>query len=95
MPTLSTEPLARDFDPVTSHLAAESAGDLQAAHQRAILEALRRGPAGKDLIADRSKLDGVQVARRLVELQRKVLVKPTGRQVPSNTGRLEREWQLA
>lgn len=37
-------------------------------------------------------LDGVAIARRLPELQRQGLAIPTGRTVPSNTGRAEREW---
>jgi hypothetical protein len=93
--TFDDAPLARRSDPVTSHLAAAQAGELQAAHQREILAALKLGPAGKSEIAARSKLDGHAVARRLPELQRKGLASPTGRTVPSTSGREEREWQLA
>jgi len=93
---LTLEPMARDGDPVTSHLAAEAARELQAAHQRAILAVLHAyGPSGKSRIGALAKLDGVQVARRTVELERKGLIKPTGRTVLSDSGRAEREWQLA
>lgn len=93
--TIDDVPLARRSDPATSHLAAAQAGELQAAHQREILAALKLGPAGKSAIAARSGLDGHAVARRLPELQRKGLAKPTGRTVPSTSGRDEREWELA
>jgi hypothetical protein len=92
--TFADLPAARRSDPATSHLAAAQAGELQAAHQRAVIEALKLGPAGKSVIAARSKLDGHAVARRLPELQRKGLASPTGRTVPSTSGREEREWQL-
>lgn len=90
------EPLARNSDPETSHLAAESARDLQAQHQRMILNALRKyGASGKDRIGALTGLSGVAVARRLTELQRRGAIIPTGRKVQSMAGRLEREWSLA
>jgi predicted ArsR family transcriptional regulator len=93
---LDQAPRARRKDPVTSHLAAQSAAELQKAHFEIILVCLKKhGALGKDGIAARTRLDGVAVARRLPELERKGLVKPTGRTVPSTSGREEREWALA
>lgn len=87
-------PLARRSDPVTSHLAAASARDLQRQHQSLIVAALKQhGPLGKDGIAARTKLTGVAVARRTVELQRAGLIRPTGKTVASAAGRPEREWE--
>lgn len=89
-------PQARSRDPETSKHAARAAVTLQGEHQAAILECLaRHGPLGKDGIARHTKLNGVQVARRTVELQRLGLIRATGRTVPSDTGRLEREWAKA
>lgn len=89
-----TEPNARATDPMTSHEAAESATDLAERHKKMILEALRKhGPMGKDSIATRTGLDGVQVARRMKELETADLAEPTGKRVPSATGRSEREWR--
>lgn len=86
-------PLARSTDPSTSHAAAEAAADLRQRHQTLILACLREhGPAGKDGIARRCGISGVAVARRLTELERMGQAEPTGRTVPSDTGRQEREW---
>lgn len=86
------EPRARRSDPVTSHLAAVSAKDLAAQHRILILGALGYGPAGKDQIAKLTKLTGVQVCRRLGELERAGAARPTGKTVTSAAGRQEREW---
>jgi len=87
------EPRARSSDPATSHAAARSAKELQADHCATIRAALDKyGPMGKDGIAARTRLDGVQVCRRLVELERANLVRATGRTVMSTAGRAEREW---
>ena len=87
-------PAARRSDPATSHQAAESAKELAARHHKIILEALRRGPAGKDRIAALTQLTGTQVARRTCELQRQGLIEPTGVVVRSTAGRAEREWRI-
>lgn len=93
MPDLCT-PLARRTDPATSHQAAEAAAELQQRHRALILACLREhGPAGKDGIGRRIGITGVAVARRLTELERMRLAEPTGRTVPSDTGRQEREWR--
>lgn len=87
-------PLARRTDPVTSHQAATEAKELQARHHRLIVECLRRhGPLGKDGIAARTSITGVAVARRMSELERAGKARPTGRTVPSTSGRAEREWE--
>lgn len=87
-------PRARASDPATSHAAAASAKELSAQHAILILGALMRGPAGKDRIATITRLTGVQVCRRLVELERAKAIRPTGKTVMSTAGRLEREWEL-
>lgn len=89
-------PLARSSDPGTSHGAADEAKQLQARHHRIILAALEaHGPAGKDRLAVLTALTGVQVCRRLVELERAGRIKWTGKTVKSTAGRAEREWSLA
>ena len=89
-------PAARKTDPVTSHLAAGEARELASRHRKTIVDVLRRhGRLGKDGIAAKCFLDGVAVCRRTVELQRANIIKPTGKLVPSTSGRLEREWELA
>lgn len=88
-------PLARRTDPVTSHQAAESAAELQARQHRVILSALKQfGPSSKDRIAVLTRLTGVQVCRRLPELERRQLAIPTGETAPSVSGRAERIWRL-
>lgn len=87
-------PQARVLDPMTSHEAAASAKELQARHAALIVDCLNRhGPLGKDGIAARTKLTGVAVARRAVELQRAGAIRPTGKTVTSTAGRNEREWE--
>ena len=89
-------PAARRRDPSTSHDAALQAKELAARHNRLILDCLRtHGPLGKDGIAARTQLTGVQVARRLSELEKAGKAFPTGKAAPSTTGRSEREWRLA
>lgn len=89
-------PLARSSDPSTSHAAADEAKQLQERHHRIILAALEaHGPAGKDRLAVLTSLTGVQVCRRLVELERAGRIKWTGKTVKSTAGRAEREWAVA
>jgi predicted ArsR family transcriptional regulator len=88
-------PLSRRGDPSTSHAAAARASELQADHQRIVLEALRKfGPLSKDGIAARTRLNSTQVCRRTAELHRAGLIEPTGRTVQSLAGRQEREWRI-
>lgn len=87
-------PVARRSDPATSHAAAAQAVDLSRRHRAVIVECLKRhGALGKDGIAARTRIDAVAVCRRLSELQREGLIRPTGRTVPSTAGRAEREWE--
>lgn len=86
--------LARNSDHITSHAAADACKALSSEHRAAILACLiEQGPAGKDTIARRTGLQGVQICRRLPELARAGLIRETGAQVCSDTGRLEREWE--
>lgn len=92
--SMPAPPMARNSDPSTSHQAAASAADLQQRHHDLIVRCLRpHGALGKDGIAARTRLDGVAVCRRLVELQRLGRVRPTGKCVQSTAGRAEREWE--
>lgn len=87
-------PRARRRDPVTSHEAARQAKQLAADHHRLILNVLRdHGALGKDGIGARTALTGVQVCRRLGELEKLGLIVATGRHVMSTAGRAEREWR--
>jgi predicted ArsR family transcriptional regulator len=93
-PARASVPLARRSDPGTSKAAAESAQQLAQRHQGLILACLREhGALGKDGIGARTALTGVQVCRRLVELERLGLVRQTGKTVASTAGRQEREWE--
>lgn len=93
--TSGRPPLARRKDPATSHNAAALARKLAGLHREAIVACLAaHGPLGKDGIACRTKLTGVAVARRTVELQRDGRIEPTGKLVMSTAGRHEREWQI-
>lgn len=86
---------ARSTDPETSHLAAAAARELARQHSTLILMCLNRhGPLGKDGISRHTGIDGVAVCRRLPELERDGLARPTGNNVTSDSGRLEREWAV-
>jgi predicted ArsR family transcriptional regulator len=87
---------ARSSDPITSFMAADAAPKFANKHVNTILECLaKHGPLGKDGIAQHTGLDGVQISRRLPELQKDGLVMLTGKTVKSSTGNQEREWRLA
>ena len=88
---ISYKPQARNSDPYTSHLAAQSMNP--SIHHSLIIQALST-PAGKTLIAERSGLDHNQVSRRLNELQKEGIIGLTGKTVLSSTNRKEREWYL-
>lgn len=91
-----SEPAARAADPLTSHQAASQAKELAADHHRLILRVLRAyGALGKDGIGARTALTGVQVCRRLTEMQGLGLITLTGNTVLSTAGRNEREWRAA
>jgi hypothetical protein len=86
---------ARSLDPVTSHAAAEDAGELDERHRRQIMAALLDGPAGVSGIARRCGLNSHQVGKRMAKLERDGRIVQTGRTVTSSSGRGEREWQAA
>lgn len=84
---------ARNSDPLTSHLAAESLKTPQKHFQIIHLALIEHGPMGKDEIAHFADLEPNAVARRLPELQKLNLVTLTGKTVLSNAGRKERQWK--
>lgn len=88
------KPRARRTDPLTSHEAAAAQTDGKCYREyRAIVACLTdHGPHGKDGIARLTGIDGVEVARRLTEING-VLVEPTGKRVASDKGCSEREWR--
>ena len=86
---------ARNTDPVTSWLAADSAKELAKHHATIIVDCLRKnGKLGKDGIANLTGLDSNQVARRVKEIERDGLICLTGQTVRSNSNRMEQEWQI-
>lgn len=94
-PPATTEPAARARDPETSHQAAAGAREFAVAHRDRILAALEQGPASKTVLAARTGLDGVAVARRIKDLLddgRIVVVSNDG---VSPTGKAERVYSLA
>jgi predicted transcriptional regulator len=88
------EPKARSTDPVTSHLAAESAKELAKRHHERIIQALTNGPCGVGQIAEAAGLQPHQVGKRMRELEAEGLVALTGRLVKNKSNRLEREWMV-
>lgn len=70
-------PRARATDPATSHEAAARAANVVGAHHKAILAALAQGDANIFEIGIRAGLTHVQVARRMIELQRAGQARPT------------------
>lgn len=96
-------PRARRRDPITSHLAAAGARELQAGHASRILAALRDGGPGTIYeIGDRCGLTNVQVARTIAALCKAgataiVMSDATGDPVvrAAPTGRACRVWRLA
>lgn len=93
--TIDFEPLARNTDPVTSHMAAAEAKELAARHHRLILSCLEaHGPSGKDRIGTLTSITGHAVGKRLPELERMGKIVLTGRNVLSASGRQEREWRV-
>jgi DNA-binding MarR family transcriptional regulator len=88
---VSTLPLFRKTDPPTSVAAGERARKTFVTGQaRAVLEALRAGPAGQTEIGRRCGLLPHQVNKRLADLAKVGLVELTGRKVEAGT---EREWR--
>jgi hypothetical protein len=88
---------ARNTDPVTSHLAAESVGDVTRT-QEYILKALRKARTDVELVeaytnlrtAPRASESGIRSRR--AELVRKGLVIDTGKRVRLDSGRYAIVW---
>jgi len=92
---VSALPLFRKTDPTTSVAAGERArATFVTGQARAVLEALRAGPAGQTEIGRRCGLLPHQVNKRLADLNRVGLAVPTGREVVNEGGFREREWQV-
>ena len=88
-------PRVRTTDPFTSFEAAESIKPVASKHYLIILDCLQtHGALGKDGIASLTKLNNMQVARRLHEMERINLIRLTGKTVKSSSGRNEREWAI-
>jgi DNA-binding MarR family transcriptional regulator len=93
---VSALPLFRKTDPTTSVAAGERArAKFVTGQARAVLEALRAGPAGQTEIGRRCGLLPHQVNKRLADLKRVGLAVPTGREVVNEGGCREREWRVA
>ena len=87
-------PRARKEDPITSYEASDKV-DFAGDHIDIILDCLtKHGPLGKDGIANKTKLDGNQIARRLSEMKKLNFIELTGNLVKSNSNCNEREWRL-
>ena len=87
----------RNTDPVTSHLAAMSAGELAKHHAQIIYNALQSvypESLNYEEIAQRVGFDNPnKVARRMVDLERKNKVERTGKARNTKAGRLATLWR--
>ena len=79
-------PLFRTADPPTSKAAAVAAADFIGTHEAQILEALELGPAHRDLIASRAGMERAEVWRRLAAMERRGLIRKTGKQARGDSG---------
>jgi hypothetical protein len=86
-------PLARDTDPTTSHEAAARVGEFASEHHQAIILALTGRKGTIYQIGEWTGLTHVQVARRMVELERGGIARPDGT-AEGPTGRQCRVWRL-
>jgi predicted Rossmann fold nucleotide-binding protein DprA/Smf involved in DNA uptake len=92
--TIDYGPLFRAKDPPTSKAAGVAAAEFAGGHERLILEALRLGPAHRDLIAARAGMERSEVWRRLAAMERRGLIEKTGRQCRGDSGLRQAEWQI-
>lgn len=93
---MSTLPLCRANDPLTSFQAADAAKTLIKTHERQILWALRlHGAGGVDRIAFLVDLEPHAVGKRIKALEDSGLIELTGKTVKSDSGRKQREWMAA
>jgi len=79
-------PLFRTADPPTLKAAAVAAADFIGTHEAQILEALELGPAHRDLIASRAGMERAEVWRRLAAIERRGLIRKTGKQARGDSG---------
>lgn len=85
--------LARKSDPQTSHQAAARVHEFAGGHREQILACLKRhGSLTVDEIAKRTRLQSQAINKRLPELERAGLARPTGGTRLSASGRPERVW---
>lgn len=85
--------LARNSDPITSHLAAARVHEFALSHQEQIVSCLIEfGPMTCDEISNRIGMFSHQINKRVVELERKGLARPTGETRTSASGRQSRVW---
>lgn len=85
---------ARRRDPETSKAAAARAGEFGSDHHRKIVGSLMtQGPATIYELAERTKLDHVAIARRLPELEKLGVARPTQNMRASPSGRACRVWE--
>lgn len=94
MPVPMPAPAARAKDPPTSHEAAAGAKQWAGDHHVKILEALQLGPASKTVLASRTGIDGVAVARRTGELVGSGQIVVISNDGVSLTGKRERVYAL-
>ncbi len=84
----------RRRDPATSRAAAARAGEFGSDHHAKIIGSLlTQGPATIYELADRTKLDHVAVARRMSELEKLGVARPTQDMRASPSGRACRVWE--
>lgn len=87
--------LARDTDPITSHMAAARVGEFRDSQWRSILACLAdSGPLGAEGISYLTDIEAYAIRKRLPELERDGMVKTTGRLLRTISGRHEREWEV-
>ncbi len=87
-------PRARKSDPTTSHASARNVERFFASHAGRILIALQdRGPSTVDELSATCGLQSQQINKRLPELERIRLARPTDKTRPSKSGMQERIWE--
>ena len=87
---------ARNTDPVTSFMAADSVEEFASNHVERILTGLKQhGKMGKSAIAEVVGLDSNQVSRRVKEIEETGLIRLTGKLVKNKNNRSEQEWEIS
>lgn len=88
--------LARNSDPLTSHIAAERTAEFSCAHRSLVYLTLSDNypkALGAEQIAELCGLQAYQVRKRLPELEKLGLAEPTEHTRKTGSGRPERLWQ--